>query len=177
MMNMESLKNFDWRSLQKFTSPQAAEDLNAFLEKLPQHAGQTMLIIASIAWAAAGGIGLYVTVQMQQLTELRAELQEAEALSPNVPEIKRVPVNKKLIADFVDKIKDIYTGLSINASGSSIVITAKSTAQFGQFREAIGHVQNGGNGWLVDVEKLCVGRACDKEQLAAALKINRVDIK
>lgn len=177
MINMDSLKNFDWRSLKKYTSPQAADDLNAFLEKLPQNAGQTMLIIAGIAWAAAGGIGLYVTVQMQQLTELRAELQEAEALSPNVPEIDRVPVNKKLVADFVDKIKQIYTGLSINASGSSIVITAKSTAQFGQFREAIGHVQNGGNGWFVDVEKLCVGRECDKEQLAAALKINKVDIK
>lgn len=177
MINMESLKNFEWRSLKKYTSPQAVDDLNVFLEKMPQNAGKTMLIIASIAWAAAGAMGLYVTVQLQQLTELRAEWQEAEALRPNVPEIHYVPVNKKLVSAFVDKVDDIYTGLSIKARSSSIIITAKSTAQFGQFREAIGHVQNGGKGWLVNVEKLCVGRECDKEQLAAVLKINKVDIK
>ncbi len=177
MINKESLKNFDWRSLKKYASPQTADDLNAFLEKMPQHAGQTMLIIAGVAWACAGAMGLYVTVQLQQLTELRAEWQEAEALSPNVPEIKYVPVDRQQVTGFVDKVNNIYTGLSINANSSSIVISAKSTAQFGQFREAIGHVQNGGKGWLVNVEKLCVGRECDKDQLAAVLKINKVDIK
>ena len=76
----QQVKDYDWRSLKKYTSPHAADDLNAFLEKLPQNAGQTMLIIAGIAWGAAGVVGLYTTVQLQKLTELRAELQEAEAI-------------------------------------------------------------------------------------------------
>ena len=90
----KKIQDFDWRSLKKFTDPKAADDLNAFLEKLPQNTGQTMLIIAGIAWAAAGGIGLYTTVQLQKLTEVRAELQEAEALQPKVPQIKDVAVNR-----------------------------------------------------------------------------------
>lgn len=176
MINLNDLKSFDWRSLKKYTSPQVSEDLNAFLEKLPQHSGQTMLIIAGVAWAAAGAIGLYTTVQMQQMTEFRAKLQEAQALQPIVPAIRDVPVNAKEVAEFVDKIKLIYTALSIKASGASILVTADSTASFGQFREAIGHIQNGGSGWRVSIDRLCVGRECERVPLAAALKINKVSV-
>ncbi len=176
-MKSNAFKSFDWRVLQKFFSPQATEDLNVFLEKLPQNTGNTMIVIAACAWAAAGMVGLYTTVQIQQLTELRAKLQEAEALKPIVPKIKDVPVGKAEVAAFVDKIKGIYTGLSIKAAGSSIVITTKSTAQYGQFREAVGHVQNGGAGWRVNIDRLCVGRECSRDALAAALKINKVSIR
>ena len=172
----KSFKSFDWRSLQKFTSSQASADLNKFLEKLPQTAGQTLLIIAGIAWAAAGGMGLYTTVQLQKLTELRAAMQEAESLKPIVPVIKDVPVDKKEVADFVQKTSATYAGIDIKASGSSITISAKSTGQFAQFREAIGHVQNGGSGWRVNIDRLCVGRECDKQPLGAALKINKVSV-
>lgn len=174
---LNSFKSFDWRALQKFASPQAAGDLNAFLEKLPQHTGKTMLIIAGVAWAAAGAVGLYTTIQMNKLTELRAGLQEAEALKPIVPIIKDIPVPAKEISDFVDKIGKVYNGVSIKANGSSILITADSTSAFGQFREAIGHVQNGGSGWGVSIERLCVGRECDKQPLAAALKISKVSVE
>jgi len=176
-LNIDSLKSFDWRSLKKYLGPQAADDLNAFLEKLPQHTGNTMIILAAVAWAGAGALGLYTTVQMQQLTELRIELEEAEALSPTVPKVVNVAVNKAEVTSFVDKTKDIYTGLSIKDSGSSIVITADSTNYFGQFREAIGHVQNGGSGWRVNIERLCVGRECERYPLAAALKINKVSVE
>jgi hypothetical protein len=175
-MNLSALKSFDWRSLKKYASPQVSEDLNAFLEKLPQHAGQSMLVIAGIAWAAAGAIGLYATVQMKSMTELRAKLQEAEALKPVVPVVKDVAVNAQDVTTFVDKIKTIYTGLSIKANGASILITADNTSSFGQFREAIGHVQNGGSGWRVSIDRLCVGRECEKFPLAAALKINKVSV-
>ncbi len=176
MFNVKSMKSFDWRSLKKYASPHAADDLNAFLEKLPQNVGQTMLIIAAITWSAAGTMGLYTTVQLQSLTELRAELQEVESLQPIVPTIKDVPVKGKAISEFVDKMAKTYQGLTIKASGQAIVITAKSTARFGEFREAVGHVQNGGSGWRVSVDRLCVGRECDREPLAAALKINKVSV-
>lgn len=176
MINFNSLKSYDWRSLKKYANPQVTEDLNAFLEKMPQHAGNTMLMIAGIAWAAAGAIGLYTTVQMQKITDFRAELQEAEALKPIVPVIKDVPVNPKEVAQFVDKMKAIYTGLSIKVNGASILVTAENTAAFGQFREAIGHIQNGGSGWRVSIDRLCVGRECERVPLAAALKINKVSV-
>ena len=172
----KSIKDFDWRSLKKYTDPKAADDLNAFLEKLPQNTGQTMLIIAGIAWAAAGGIGLYTTVQLQKLTEIRAELQEAEALKPKVPQIKDVAVNRTEVDNFVAKVKDTYGGLKSSAEGARITITAASTGAFGQFREAIGHVQNGGSGWRVNIEKFCVGRECDRYPLSASLKINKVSV-
>lgn len=175
-INWKALKSFDWRSLKKYTSPQVADDVNTFLERLPQNTSQTVLIIAGIAWACAGVLGLYTTVQIQKLTDLRVKLQEAEAVQPAVPEIRDIPINKEEVAQFVDKISKLYTGLSIKANGSSIVITADNTAVFGQFREAVGHVQNGGAGWRVAVDRLCVGRECGREALAASLKINKVSV-
>ncbi|MCB1720688.1 MAG: hypothetical protein KDI11_02935 [Alphaproteobacteria bacterium] len=173
----QSFKEFDWRSLKKYTSPQAADDLNAFLEKMPQNAGQTMLIIAGVTWAMGGAIGLFTTVQLQKLTETRAQLQEAQALKPSVPQVRDVPVNPKEVDEFVNKVKDIYTGLKISASGSSISITATTLGSFGQFREAIGHVQNGGAGWNVNIQNFCVGRECERYPLSASLKINKVSVK
>ena len=172
----KSLKNFDWRSLQKYTSPQASEDLNAFLEKLPQNTSQTMLIIAGVVWAAAGATGLYATVQSQKLLEMRAELEEAQALQPEVPSIRDVAVNPKEVQTFIGRTAEVYKGLEMKAQGPTVNISASSTAYFGQFREAVGHVQNGGSGWRVNIERLCVGRECERNPLAASLKINKVSV-
>ena len=170
------LKSFDWRSLQKYLQPQAANDLNAFLEKLPQNAGNQVLIAGGIAWAAAGALGLYTFIQTTQLIELRAKLKDMQALQPVVPKITDVAVTPKEVADFAKELSEIYRGLAIKSTGSSIQITASDTSRFAEFREAIGHVQNGGSGWRVSVEKLCVGRECDREKLAALLKINKVSV-
>lgn len=177
MLDLKALQNFNWRSLQKYTSPQAAEDLNHFLEKMPQNAGQTMLIIAGIAWSVAGVLGLYTTVQIQKLTEFRAQLQDAAAIKPIVPIVRDVPVDRKAVEKFVERTAKTYNNLEIEASGASITIRAKSTALFGQFREAMGHVQNGGSGWRVNIDSFCVGRECDGQPLGASLKINKVSVE
>lgn len=173
---LKSLQSFDWRVLQKYTSAQASEDLNDFLEKMPGNVGQTMLMATVIAWCVAGGTVLYTTVKMQELTELRAKLEESQAVKPVVPTVENSPVAASQVKEFSEKVVDIYDQLSIKASNSSILITAKSTHVFGQFREAIGHVQNGGSGWRVNVESLCVGRECTKEPLMAKLKINKISV-
>ncbi|MEM9468898.1 MAG: hypothetical protein AAF988_01930 [Pseudomonadota bacterium] len=171
------LKSFDFGKLKKFTNPKAADDLNIFLEKLPHNAGQTVLIAAGIAWGAAAALGLYTAVQTQSLTELRAKLKETKALKPAVPTIQDNPIDKKAVEDFVESAKKIYRGLDIKAKGSSVVISARDTRNFTEFREALGHVQNGGQGWRVSLEKLCVGRECDKNsKLAATLKVNKVTV-
>lgn len=173
---VQSFKGFDWRSLKKYASPKAVDDLNLFLEKLPQNTNQTMLIMVGVAWGAAASVGLFTTVQLQTLTEVRAEFQDAQALQPTVPTIKDVAVNRGEVESFVKTLKEIYTGLEISASGSNITITGNSTRDFGQFREAIGHVQNGGSGWRVNVDRFCVGRECDRYQLYAMLKISKVSV-
>lgn len=174
--SLDQLKDFDWRSLKKLTSPQAAEDLNQFIEKLPQNTNNTLLIIAGVVWAAAGATGLFATIHMKTLTELRAELSEAKALIPAVPSLKNVPVNKKDVDAFVEKTAMVYPNLRIKSQGAAIEVMAESTAYFGQFRESIGHIQNGGSGWRVNIENICVGRECSKKPLMANLKINKVSV-
>jgi len=171
-----NIKSFDWRVLKKYLGPQAINDLNDFLERLPQMAGQSALIAGGIAWLSAAAIGLYTTVQTQSLIEMRAELQETEALRPNVPTLRNIPVNQKEVARFVNNLKSSYPNLNISQKGPIISVEAKSTAQFGVFREAVGHVQNGGSGWRVSVDQLCVGRECSKNALTASLRIGKVSV-
>ena len=161
--------SFDPAFLKKLMDPKAAGDLNAFLEKLPYNAGQNVLIAGGIAWAMAAAMGLYAFMETKALTELRAKLGETKALQPSVPTVSDVPIDKKDVEAFANELQKIYRGIDIKSNGSTILITSGSTARFTEFREAIGHVQNGGSGWRVSVDKLCVGRECDRIQLAAGL--------
>lgn len=172
-----SLKSFDWRKLQSYLSPKAAEDFNVFLERLPQTAGQTILIAAGIAWTTGAAAGLFAYMQVKSLTQYRAELSETKALQPAVPHIKDVPVSADEVKRLSETLMTIYPGLTIKQQGPAIFITSPNTSSFGQFREAIGHVQNGGSGWRVNMEKLCVGRECDRDKLAVLLKINKVSVE
>ncbi len=172
-----SFKSVNWNAvLKNLTSPKASQDLNVFLERMPQTAGHTILIAAGIAWAAAAAIGLFTTVQIQNMTELRSQLMEAEALRPIVPTIRDVPINPEDVKVFTEDLTRIYPDLVIRNSGGSLQVVAKSTANFAQFREAVGHVQNGGSGWRVSVDRLCVGRECANDKLAVLLKINKVSV-
>lgn len=169
-------KSFDWRSLQRYFSAQASSDLNDFLEKLPQKAGQTVLVAAGMAWAAGLTLGLYTTVQTQSLIEVRSELQNVSTLKPLVPVIRNVPVPQAEINNFGSSLATTYPDIVVKAQGPSLYLSSQTTALFGQFREAIGHVQNGGDGWQVSMDRLCVGRECDREKLAVLLKISKVSV-
>lgn len=171
-------KSFNFKKYEKYFSAKSTDDLNRFLEKLPQHAGKNVLIAAGVIWAMAAALGLYTSIQAQELTKIRAELKETQALKPAVPTIKDIPISKAEVEKFVNEAKESYRGLDIKANGSTIVITSTRTSSFTEFREAIGHVQNGGDGWRVALEKLCVGRECDRNyKLAASLKVNKVSVE
>jgi hypothetical protein len=169
-------KSFDVRVLKRYLNPQASDDLNRFLEKLPQHAGNTVLIAAGIAWGAAAALGLFAMMQTKQLTELRGELQASEALKPVVPVVKMAPASPAEIKEFIENIKNIYTNMNINGNANTVTIQSKDTGQFNQFREAIGHVVNGGNGWKIRIESFCVGRECAQNTLNAVLKVEKLQI-
>jgi len=176
-MDINSLKNFDWRSLKKYTSAQATEDLNDFLENLPHNTSQTLLVVAGVVWLGAATAGFYLNLRLQAFTEMRAELEAAEALKPIVPVIRDVKVDAKDVKSVAEKIDEGYSGLNISARGSNIEITASQTMAFGQFREAIGHVINGGSGWRISIDSMCVGRECQGSPLKAALTVNKVSVE
>lgn len=173
-MDMQDIE----RGLKKLVNPQSADDFNRFLEKLPQNVGQTALIAAAIAWVGVGALGLYASIEINKLIERRTELAETEAMVPPVPKLSNKPVPKTEVEEFVKVLEDQYSLLTFkNVGGNSVVVTAGTYKAFGQFREAIGHIQNGGEGWRVQLDKLCVGRECDKEELGVTLKINKVKVE
>lgn len=171
-----NLNKFDPKALNKYFSPRAFDDLNAFLEKLPQNAGKTVLIAAGIAWAMVATLGLFTTLKAQDLNNLRAQLQDAQALKPIVPVISEIPVDSTVVADYAKKMSEVYKTLEIRANNNQITIQSAQTANFSLFREAVSQVQNGGAGWKVSLVNMCVGRECKQKQLSITLKINKINI-
>mgnify|MGYP001335419824 CR=1 FL=1 len=171
------IREYDWRRLQRLTHPKAADDLNAFLEKLPQNAGNTILIIAGVVWSAAAVLGLFTAVQLQKMETVKMELEEADALKPIVPVVKISSVSPNDVKKMSETLTEIYGGLRFEASGSTITITSDGLSGYGQFREALAYIQNGGKNWQVSIRKLCVGRECKTKALEAVLSVNKVSVQ
>lgn len=172
------LNKFDFRALQHLFSSKAADDLNRFLENLPKYTGQTVLLAATIVWISAGVVGLFTTVQIQRYTELRAELEEAEALKPIVPEISETPVSKEQLETFVERAKEAYRGVKIELKGKNTIrISAKATSNYTEFREAVGHVLSSGHVWKITLDEMCLGRECSGQKLMAVLRVSEIKVK
>lgn len=169
-------KGFDVKAVGAYLSPRAFNDLNIFLERLPQNAGQTILIMAAVAWAVVAALGLFTTIKAQDLNNLRAQLQDAKALKPIVPTIQEVAVPQVELDAFVQKLSSLYKGLEIGAKGNILTISAAQTTYFSSFREAVLQAQNGGDGWKVSLKNMCVGRECKQKGLSISLKIDRITI-
>jgi hypothetical protein len=107
-LDIAKFKNFDWRSLQKYASPKAADDLNAFLERLPQNSSKSVLMAAGIIWACAAGLGLFTTVKIQEFSRLSVERAEAQAVLPRVPALKDMAVDAASVKTFVDELQKTY---------------------------------------------------------------------
>lgn len=169
-------KKVNFAALSQYATPRAMGDLNNFIEKLPENAGKTILVAAGISWLMVAILGLFTTIQAQDLNNLRAQLQDAKALKPIVPTISEVPVPDTSIREYIKKIESVYKPLEVKPEGGGIAITGPQTAMFSIFREAATQIQNGGGGWKVAVTKMCVGRECPQKQLSIVLKINKINI-
>lgn len=169
-----NMKAIDWRVINRYTNTQATQDFNKFLEKMPKHTGNTILIAAGVFWALAAGGGLFTSLQMQKLTEIKAKLVEAEALQPIVPTIKENPLDVNELSQFVEATRKSYEGLDIRVDNNKVMISAPSTERYGLFREFLGHLPNGGKGWKLSLDSMCVGRECKGGQLSATVKINKI---
>lgn len=153
----------------KATSPSSTQELTEFLETLPEKTGRYVLIAGGIAWGFAAISILYGTVQAERIAELKKEMSTAQAVVPPVPTVTNVSIDKNSIETFTKKAAEEYrdNGVNITEKNGKIEIIATSGRQYGVFREAVGHIQNGGQGWRVSVEELCVGRGCLKSQKGA----------
>ena len=165
------------------TNPKQTQDLQTFLENLPQKVGTTTLAIAGAVWLVAGIAILYGTTQTDKIAALKAEYQETNALTPPIPVIQNTLVDKASIQKFAEKAAAEYekTGVKIAEVNGKIEVRGNTGRQYGVFREAVGHIQNGGTGWRVSVDELCVGRDCQTEKARAFLyglfSVSRINIE
>lgn len=171
-----NMKSLDWRVINRYTNSQATSDFNKFLEKMPQHTGNSILIAAGVAWAMAASLGLFTSIQMQQLTALKAKMVEAEALLPIVPDVKENPVDTNELEQFAEQSRKYYTGLDIKVDTNKITVSAGSVDSFALFREFLAHINNGGPGWKTSLESMCIGKACTGNQLFAVIKVNKITV-
>lgn len=167
---------FDVRQFQKYLSPNAFNDLNAFIEGLPARAGNTVLIAGACAWLIAGLLIVYSGMQASKVMALRGEILKAETLKPTIPTIAKVPVSPADVEKFGKYASEVYKGLEITSNGNKIDISATDGVMFGAFREAIGHTFNSGEGWNLAVNSLCVGRECKGSFLQGSFNIERASI-
>ncbi len=163
-------QSFDTKQImiwyKKLTHPQASNDLIAFLQDLPNKIGTAILAIGGIAWGVALAIVMYASVQSQQIASLKSEIANTRGLTPPVPKVTKVKVEKEELEKFIEKAKSQYSdmGVTFSLQNDKIQIKGDSGRRYGVFREAVGHLQNGGSGWQVSVESLCVGRECKNIQ-------------
>jgi hypothetical protein len=166
-------------TIKRLMSPNAYKNLDVFLEQMPLRAGYAGLIAGVACLLLACVSVMYVVVQAGKLMHLRADILKAEALKPTVPVIAKSPVADEDIAAFIKKMTEFYPQLRFTApADGNIEIRAKTTDKYGAFREAVGHVFNGGKGWRIDIKSMCVGRECknNNDAVYGAFKIHRLRV-
>lgn len=123
-------------------------------------AGQAAVIAGAVCLLFAALSVTYVVMQANNIMSLRADILKAEALKPTVPVINKAPVVDAEVAAFVKKIEGLYSQVSFAANGARVEMRASNVDKYGAFRESVGHLFNGGKGWRITVEEMCVGREC-----------------
>ena len=150
----------DAATVKRLLSPHSYKNLDTFVEQMPLRAGQGAIIAGIASWVLACLAVTYVVMQANNIMTLRADILKAEALKPTVPVINKVPAADADVAEFVKKIAELYPQINFVSAANRIEMRAGSTDKYGAFREAVGHIFNGGKGWRVDVDTMCVGREC-----------------
>ena len=164
-------------SINKYLSPQGMNDLNRFLEQMPLRAGYGVLIAGGIVWLLSGIAVVYATTIAKEVADIRTELIKSEALKPVVPQIITSDVPANEINGFVDRVDQLYRDVTIVASGNKLNVSSQSGRFFGAFREAVNHAYNGGQGWRLTLESLCVGRECEGGFLQGRFAVNRLKVQ
>lgn len=167
--------SFDFRSLNRFFTSQASDDLNRFLEKMPQNAGNAVLIAAGIMGI---GCGLRSVCDDADQTTYRTQSRTADhrGSSADRSDSHDGRYFEEEFDALVTSLKAVYTGMTVTATGSMLTIQSRDTAQFPQFRELLGQVANGGLGWM-GIDSFCVGRECAQNSSKRNSKFRRCPVE
>lgn len=168
---------FNIASLKRYISPQAYKDMDIFVREMPERAGQTVLIAGGIAWMLAATGIVFATVKTKETADIRANLFKQEAITPAVPNIVDSPVSNDALDSFAKKATDQYQNVQISAANSKLQVTSSDTRYYWAWREAVGHIYNGGNGWRLKIDELCVGRECKAAKLDAKFSVNTLQVQ
>lgn len=171
-------KNFDASKLKRLMDPNAAKDLDKFLDNLPTTVGYNALIAAGFTWLLAAGAVLFAMTEASKVAELRTELLQVESLQPPVPVIEFVPVNKTQLESFIESVEriNLYPVLTFRVTGDGKLEISSKAEEFTAMTYAIGHVQGGGKNWKVEVDSMCIGPECQSGTLRADLKITTIKV-
>jgi len=167
----------DLNSLNKYLSPQGLADLNQFIEDMPLRAGYAACIVAGVVWFIAGLSIVYAVTVAQNVAEIRTQLAQAEAQKPVVPSVQQTAINATEIEEFVKRINPLYRDVQISSSNNVITFRSSQGRYFGAWREAINHAYNGGQGWRLSLQSLCVGRECKAGFLSGEFAVNRLVVQ
>ena len=166
--------NINMATIQKYTSPQAVKDFDAFLDAVPATVGYNALIAAGVVCFMGAASVWFAAQQMQHVSKLHTELTGLKGLKPPVPVLKYVPVNSAVLKPLIGKIQETFKGIKMESGEGVVRVTAQDTDFFPQFLAAISYLQRGGQNWKINTQKLCVGRDCKSEKLYAEFKVEMV---
>lgn len=173
---MKDLSKIDWRSVQRYASPQAMKDFDRFLDAMPLNVGYNALIAAGIIWLVAGASVLFTSMEVEKVSKLRAELMEVEALQPPIPTLKHIAVPKAALDQVVKNVGETFKGISLITTDGEVTVSAADTDFFPQFLGAVSFLQNGAKSWKVKISTMCVGRDCSGSKLSANFKVETVRV-
>ena len=169
-----NLKDFNMATIQKYTSPQAMKDLDAFLDALPINVGYNALIAAGVVCLMGASSVWFSALQLQNVSKLHSDLTNVQALQPPVPVLKYAPVSVAILKPLVEKIQNTFKGIRVEAGDGTVKMVAQDTDYFPQFLAAVSYLQRGGRNWKVKTQTLCVGRECKADKLYAEFKVDMV---
>lgn len=164
-------------TIKRYLSPYTYRDINTFAQQLPEKAGQTSLLAGGLLWTIAAFALIFATVEAEKTAKIRAEILNQNAMTPQVPDIVKTAVQPILLETYAAKMEKQYPDLSITSDQSVVHISADDTKHFGKWREATSHLYNGGDGWRLSIEHLCVGRECDDQELSVKFSVNTLKIQ
>jgi hypothetical protein len=168
---LKSFADIDWTVLKRLTTTQGVKDFDVFLDALPLNVGYNALIAAGMTWLIAGTAVFFTSMQIDNVSHLRAELAKVGALKPPIPIIKYDVVPDAAVQALEKKINETYKGVNFAGTPGSLTVSAQDTDYFPQFLAAINTIQNGGRNWRVTISSLCAGNDCPTSKLSAVLKI------
>ena len=175
---MIDFKNFNLEKLKRYTSAQAVNDFDKFLDDLPVNVGINNLTTVLVMWAIAAVAVFFAIEQSDKLLSIHQKLNEVNALRPPVPTLEYRAVEKAELDKFTETLTEIFKGIRINTrQGGVVAINAQDTDFYPQFIASISYLQRGARNWKVNITDLCVGRECTGSQLRATLTVEQVRVR